>query len=239
MPGIVDMRTVDGRILPGGLTWTIDRRLRSAIARRSTRISPIREDFRRSGSVGTSRSRTREASMSVKVSVNLSRKRSHNFDSDCVTVGVETEVQSLIDRPGRAAAGDLGALPARGDGDRSGVRQPEAGQAGDPRARRRRPPRHGRPRCRRFRPRASHCPSEPSNGPPLASGKQVSFIRTLAKRNKLSEAELSTHIGAVTGDVRAAGGLDQAPGRPGHRELAARRAELNPSFMRGGHRSLP
>src|SRR4051794_10291128 len=188
MPGIVDMRTVDGRILPGGLAWTIDRRLRSAIARRSTTTSPIREDFHRSGSVGTSRSRTREASMSVKISVNLSRKRSHNFDSDCVTVGVETEVQSLIDRPDdllREISGLFRLAETAVDQEFASLKQAKpaipapVAEAGPP-----------RPSETASAPASSHSlTSEPSNGPPLASGKQVSFIRTLAKRNKLSDAQ--------------------------------------------------
>jgi len=138
--------------------------------------------------------------MSVKISVNLSRKRSHNFDSDCVTVGVETEVQSLIDRPDdllREISGLFRLAETAVDQEFASLKQAKpaipapAADAVPP-----------RPSETASAPASSHSlTSEPSNGPPLASGKQVSFIRTLAKRNKLSDAQLSTHIGAVTGDV--------------------------------------
>jgi hypothetical protein len=137
--------------------------------------------------------------MSVKVSVNLSRKRSHNFDSDCVTVGVETEVQSLIDRPDellREISGLFRLAETAIDQEFASLRQTKpaipapAVEAAPPRPSEMSPvPAPSQP-----------LPAEPSNGPPLASSKQVSFIRTLAKRNKLSEADLSTHIGAVTGE---------------------------------------
>jgi hypothetical protein len=139
--------------------------------------------------------------MAVKISVNLSRKRSHNFDSDCVTVGVETEVQSLIDRPDellREISGLFRLAETAIDQEFASLKEAKPAAPVQPieplpaRTLETAPsPATGAP-----------APAEAPNGPPLASGKQVAFIRTLAKRNKLSEAQLSTHIGAVTGDVR-------------------------------------
>lgn len=137
--------------------------------------------------------------MSVKVSVNLSRKRSHNFDSDCVTVGVETEVQSLLDRPDellREISGLFRLAETAIDQEFASLKKANSdGQASNTEVHPARPSDLLTP---------APGPSlavEPPHGQPLASGKQVSFIRTLAKRNKLSDAQLSTHIGAVTGDV--------------------------------------
>jgi hypothetical protein len=140
--------------------------------------------------------------MAVKVSVNLSRKRSHNFDSDCVTVGVETEVQSLIDRPDellREISGLFRLAETAIEQEFANLKDVKSAApvvAVEP------------PPARTLETAPSATPGAPAlaelpNGPPLASGKQVAFIRTLAKRNKLSEAQLSTHIGAVTGDVRS------------------------------------
>ena len=139
--------------------------------------------------------------MSVKVSVNLSRKRSHNFDSDCVTVGVETEVQSLIDRPDellREISGLFRLAETAIDQEFASLKEAKpAGPAPAPEAAPARPSEVAPAPA----PAPSHAPpAQSTNGPALASGKQVSFIRTLAKRNKFSEAELSTHIGAVTGE---------------------------------------
>jgi hypothetical protein len=141
--------------------------------------------------------------MSVKVSVNLSRKRSHNFDSDCVTVGVETEVQSLIDRPEellREISGLFRLAETAIDQEFASLKQAkpamqvQAAEAPTARSAELPLPPATAPGVPE--------PHEPLNGPALASGKQISFIRTLARRNKLSESQLSTHIGAVTGDVR-------------------------------------
>jgi hypothetical protein len=124
--------------------------------------------------------------MPVKVSVNLSRKRSQNFDSDCVTVGIESEIQSSLSRPDeilgeiaglfrlaeRAVEQEFASLGRN----TTGAPEVEPARSPDPVV-------------------------DLPGGAPLASGKQVSFIRTLAKRNKLNEAQLSTHIGGILGDV--------------------------------------
>jgi len=136
--------------------------------------------------------------MSVKISVNLSRKRSHNFDSDCVTVGVETEVQSSLDRPEdllEEISGIFRLAESAIEQEFASLKQVKPAVAA--------PALEAAPaRPSETAPVPNHPASpEPANGPPMASDKQVSFIRTLAKRNKLSDAQLSTHIGAVTGDI--------------------------------------
>jgi hypothetical protein len=139
--------------------------------------------------------------MSVKVSVNLSRKRSHNFDSDCVTVGVETEVQCLIDRPDellREISGLFRLSETAIDQEFASLKEVKPAAPALPIESL--PSRMSEPTPATVA--SAPAPAESLNGPPLASGKQVAFIRTLAKRNKLSDTQLSTHIGAVTGDVR-------------------------------------
>ncbi len=113
--------------------------------------------------------------MPVEISVSLSRKISENYNSDCVVVGLDSEIHSSLDRPSdmleeiskafrlveQAIDEEFKALHGKAD-----VPAPTPSSA----------------------------PTPPENGGELATDRQRSFIQTLFKRANLREKAINEHI---------------------------------------------
>ena len=141
----------------------------------------------------------------LKANVGLSRKLSENYNSTGFSLNLEGEINATLDDPEAVIETDPGTLRPRRGGPATAGRGPPV------RLRHRRPGR--RPPARPTtatptavpppRPTASpsrngHRDAKPQNGEP-ATNKQVQFLQTLAKRQKLFGPKLEAFIEEAIG----------------------------------------